>query len=91
MFYTGRPVFYERSSTRLSQYDLWESSPPQGTILFLQPVSTKPRPFHRPGQKRTLPPPKICEQARTSWILMKKADDPVHRRVERFRWWVCER
>lgn len=78
LFYTGRPVFYERSSARLSQYDLWESSPPEGTILFLQPVSTKT-------------PPKICEQARASWILMKKADDGVPQSAERFRWWVCER
>jgi 4-amino-4-deoxy-L-arabinose transferase-like glycosyltransferase len=67
LFYTGRPVFYERSSTRLSQYDLWKSAPPQGTILFLQPVSTKS-------------PPKICEQARASWILEKVMP-----------WWVCER
>jgi hypothetical protein len=77
-FYTGRPVLYERSSTRLSQYDLWEKEAPGGTILFLQPVTTPA-------------PPRICERAKSSWILMKNAGDGAPERAERFRWWVCER
>lgn len=76
-FYTGRQVLYHPSSTRRSQYDLWDSEDPGGTVLFLQPLTT-------PG------PPKICEQAKNSWILMKSvADASGHQ--ERFRWWVCER
>ena len=59
-FYTGRPVLYEPSSTRRSQYDLWETQDPGGTVLFLQPVTTTG-------------PPKMCARAKTSWILMKNA------------------
>jgi len=76
-FYSGRPVVYEPSSTRRSQYDLWEQQAPGDTLLFLQPVTTRS-------------PPKSCTGSRASWILMKSGDD-VPRRAERFRWWVCER
>ena len=76
-FYSGRPVLYEPSSTRRSQYDLWEESDPEGTILFLQPVTTPT-------------PPKMCAGSRASWILMKSSDE-APRRAERYRWWVCER
>jgi dolichol-phosphate mannosyltransferase len=76
-FYTGRPVLYEPTSTRRSQYDLWEPEDPGGTVLFLQPVTTAE-------------PPKMCAQAKTSWILMKSGEEASWR-AERFRWWVCER
>jgi dolichol-phosphate mannosyltransferase len=76
-FYSGRPVLYEPSSTRRSQYDLWEVSDPGETILFLQPVTTRT-------------PPKMCAGTRASWILMKSGDE-APRRAERYRWWVCER
>ena len=76
-FYTGRPVLYQRSSTRSSQYDLWDAEDPGGTVLFLQPVTTQE-------------PPKMCARAKNSWILMKSGAE-VPWRAERFRWWVCER
>ncbi len=60
-FYTGRPVFYQRSSTRLSQYDLWEPEEPRGTLLFLQPIGSPE-------------PPAMCQPARSRWILMKPAE-----------------
>jgi 4-amino-4-deoxy-L-arabinose transferase-like glycosyltransferase len=76
MFYTGRPVIYEASSTRDSQFGMGLAQTfrdPQ-RILFVQPRSTKTPPvLCAPGRKRELVP-----------------EDPQGSQTRNFRFWLCE-
>jgi hypothetical protein len=74
-FYTGRKVLYEPSSSRTSQYDLWDQEQPRAPILFLQPRSTQYL-------------PRMCAGMSDRWELIKKSDQEA--RFNDFRWWVCD-
>jgi hypothetical protein len=78
-FYTGRPVLYEPSSSRISQYDLWDRDQsrdqPRAPILFLQPRSS--------GYI-----PKMCAGLSDRWELIKQSEKVP--RINDFRWWVCD-
>jgi 4-amino-4-deoxy-L-arabinose transferase-like glycosyltransferase len=75
-FYTREEVVYERSATRMSQYDLWPQESKPANLLYLQPLTSS-----------TLPA--ACTGARDSWLLDR---DPAttSRRSLMYRWWVCE-
>lgn len=76
-FHSHRPVAYEASSTRRSQYDLWPADPLGQRVLFLQPVTSKG-------------PPGMCATARERWQLLRSGKGPDTGKLVDFRFWVCE-
>lgn len=76
-FYGKRPVYYERSEHRISQYDLWDQDATDHPILYLQPRGADAD-------------PRVCERARERWQLIKEPGSVGSWRAGDFRWWVCE-
>lgn len=76
-FYTHRPVFYQRSSSRLSQFDLWPKDVVRGRLLFVQPRSTK-------GV------PNLCKGALRVSDVTAKLENFLLEKTSEYRWWLCD-
>lgn len=76
-FYSGRPVVYERSSSRLSQYDLWPKDAQPERVLFIQPLTSKGKPA-------------LCMGASRISDVTPKVEPGTADKTKVYRWWLCE-